>query len=389
MAIEDALYRLSMILTPAPAVVLASSSALDAAVGSVVRGPACVDISIGVGDTERVVAILVQEVLSRRVTFYSTASLVKFRSVLVPGHPQSDGSGKSDRNAAVDTLRTIWFASEQGSLSEEYDLVCPNVERYRKHRLVTLASLHGLESNTDCERLGDSIVLHLTSSNCAHAPVDDAPACAAVIGRYFPAGCDGDSTELRIRVLDEAGMKLGSVSLQCALKVQGVTFEEGMSLFRLRSALQSHVARLHKARQEADRRTMDARRRACWPEVVSTECKVELVRRFVEVTSSHSLREFICASCNGKHEVAERSDVPFEEVDFDLLKRPDRRVVDGNVVDFRWLDSSCAPPVLAPSCEELRYILVANTGIIFRDGVPRAVTLCAACNRALASGVTP
>lgn len=63
------------------------------------------------------------------------------------------------------------------------------------------------------------------------------------------------------------------------------------------------------------------------------------------MTYKETLSSFTCASCAKECLNHEKQEVDLEDIDIDLLQRPDVQVGDdGDIVDLEWLDADTNPP---------------------------------------------
>ena len=128
-----------------------------------------------------------------------------------------------------------------------------------------------------------------------------------------------------------------------------------------------------------------------WPQIISDNQKVQLLKNFMNETSSDSLRGFVCGCCNGQWNINQCCEVLLDDINLALLRRLDRRVMNNNVVDADCLDSDCTPPLFSISDEYcvLCDVLVVLEGLILCDGIPCGLQLCLSCHHSLQRGLTP
>ena len=119
--------------------------------------------------------------------------------------------------------------------------------------------------------------------------------------------------------------------------------------------------------------------RVDWPSLVPDHRKTEIMRGFREATSTTSLKMFVCASCSVRRCCDDSVKVDIVDIDLNLLKRPDKRLVDGAIVDSCWFDSQCVAPLLETPWEELHDVLVMHEGVVTADGHVSALLLCGQC----------
>ncbi|KAI9459366.1 hypothetical protein HD554DRAFT_2137092 [Boletus coccyginus] len=151
----------------------------------------------------------------------------------------------------------------------------------------------------------DALMLHLTNGACAvHSPVKD-PLCLSVVQKYMLHSETCNSAVLKVRILDGPSSKLA----------------------KLQKTLRTYVGRLKLLQESYSADALQTE----WPSVVLDQRKTEIVQSFRVAMSSAGLKTFVCASCSAKRCLHDISSVPIEDIDLNLLKRPDVRVVDGTL----------------------------------------------------------
>ena len=101
-----------------------------------------------------------------------------------------------------------------------------------------------------------------------------------------------------------------------------------------------------------------------------------ILQSFREAMSSDALREFVCALCSVKQCCQEKKVTNICDVNLNLLKRPDRRMEDGTVIDLQWIDSQCIGPHFPIVCPELADVLVEHDSIVMNGDQAVALLLC-------------
>ena len=248
---------------------------------------------------------------------------------------------------------------------------------------------HGISVSGDRERLRDAVMFHLTNGDCALSANDRWEGCIVVMQRYSHGGDTGDSLKFQTLIFTNILPRIPLRPLQRLLRLHSVTFDPDASLNRHRRVFKTFIDSSRPRIASSGSRPQVLLSQTDWPRVVSEEDKMTSLRMFNEETCSSSLREFVCASCNGRICVKQKTEVRIEDMNMDLLKRPDRRFVDGRVLDDLWLDTTCKPPPLPVFEGCLKDVLVAPAGLLLRGGVPHMLQLCKSCHRLLRRGRTP
>lgn len=254
---------------------------------------------------------------------------------------------------------------------------------------MTMGVQHGMSVSSNCERLRDALIHHVTSGCCALLENGHREGCTALLEHYSQDGDGGDSLRLQTVILTDIQPRIPLRPLQRLLRLLSLTFNPDMSLNRHRRVLKMFIDRLcpHVAARSIDPLVLPSQ--SDWPQVILEEEKLALLHMFNEETSSNNLHEFVCASCNSRTCVREHTVVPIEQIDVNLLQRLDCRYIDGRVLDDLWLDTTCVLPSLPVFEGCLKDVLVSPTGLLFRGDIPHALQLCKSCHCALRRGHTP
>ena len=343
----------------------------------------CNEVRRGLRDRVEMVSTLLGSVLNPDVR-YSTKRLTMIARAL----------GLVESGARVPRRKLVAMLEDFRSscVLDQFDvgpevLFC-NIDRIARPSLLSLGFAHGIALAGGREALLDALVLHLTDGGCALHPSSSHPLCHAVVRYYMAesraATCDGEA--LRIRVLGAVCQFITLRPLRRVLRVCNVPFDPSSNLSRLRRSLCTYVDRLKQCQRE---RVARVSRAGSWPVVIPDDKKTEIVRRYREATSSVALKTFVCASCSANKHSTDRVDVGLVDVNLELLKRPDRRLVDGEIVHPRWLDLQCEGPAFIAPHEVLRDVLVAGEGVVESDGRVSALLFCGACWGSLRKGRTP
>ncbi|KAI9569112.1 hypothetical protein HD554DRAFT_2095341, partial [Boletus coccyginus] len=143
------------------------------------------------------------------------------------------------------------------------------------------------------------------------------PQEGGMICKYMLHSETCNSAVLKVRILD-VGSFIKMLPLKRLLRLHDVTFEPSSKLAKLQKTLRTYVGRLKLLQESYSADALQTE----WPSVV--------LDHFREATSSAGLKTFVCASCSAKRCLCDLSSVPIEDIDLNLLKRPDVRVVDGS-----------------------------------------------------------
>jgi hypothetical protein len=153
--------------------------------------------------------------------------------------------------------------------------------------------------------------------------------------------------------------------LRRLLDMHDVSYSETDKIKKLRQRLRSFMSQLERGKSEEEellltgsarmaRRGEHKRLRAEWPQVIPDHLKRQLVSEFNLQISAESLATFACGCCNELRPITEKASIPLDEIDIDLLKRPDHVQPESDsdieVDDVErdphepWLDDRCPEP---------------------------------------------
>ena len=346
-------------------------------------GSACTDVRRGLPCRADIISVLIGSVLHPDVR-YSTDRL----SMIARAVGLVSSGAKVERRRLVPMLEEFRSGCSNNQLDVAPEVLFAKFERLARGSLLALGISHGVTLSGDREAMRDSLMLHLTGGVCALHTHATHPFCKAVVRQYMPDSASCDSVSLRIHILDAVCQFIQALPLKRLLRVLNVSFDTAASLPRLRRTLRSFVDLL---RRDRVRRASYEREesRLNWPALVPDHRKTDVVRAFREATASEALNIFVCASCGGKRSSGDCVEVSITDVDLNLLKRPDRRVVDGVIIDDRWIDSECIGPTLDTPFRDVDDVLLAQKGLVVSDGRASGLLLCGQCARCLRKGRTP
>jgi hypothetical protein len=153
----------------------------------------------------------------------------------------------------------------------------------------------------------------------------------------FPSPRSADLTQeefqqmLQIRLLTQLRPRLSKNVARRILTLHNVEFslEDGPAKLRsligkylksldskLRPTSQSRLKEIPKA-QESSRLKEE------WPQLISPRLKEQFKRYFNELISKDTLSTFTCGSCVERRNMKQRATISFEDLDLNLLRRPD------------------------------------------------------------------
>ncbi|KAF8417164.1 hypothetical protein L210DRAFT_3636415, partial [Boletus edulis BED1] len=214
-------------------------------------------------------------------------------------------------------------------------VVVNNVEGLTRGGLLSVGFAHGVTLQGNRDSMRDTLISHLSSGECALHACKNLPACASIMQTFVVGHVSPDRFVLRMCMLDAmCSGRIKSLPLKRLLRVLKVPFESDMTLPQLRKTLGRYVQRL---RTEQEHRITEVAH-SDWPVLLSDQQKTDVVKRFREATSSEALKMFVCSSCNERRSVSDGNEVPLVDIDTNLLKRPDRRIVDGKIAYPQWID---------------------------------------------------
>ncbi|KAF8548120.1 hypothetical protein OG21DRAFT_1489641 [Imleria badia] len=198
-------------------------------------------------------------------------------------------------------------------LSEIVNVLSPDSVDGSEDRRILATRLRGIQSTIGTEPVAEDPLVMFTGF--------ERLSNQALNSLWANALCSSiqviDAEELQVVVISYLITRLKLCPLQRLARLYDIPIEVDSSLNRVRRAIKLFVKRLRtQLVSRAYDRTL-ASQRAVWPKVVSNERKIEVLKKFVNETSSNALREF---------------EVPLDEMDLNLLRRPDWRLVQGCVV---------------------------------------------------------
>lgn len=296
-----------------------------------------------------------------------------------------------DRKSLVAHLREYRPSVQPDVVTDDLHTIFGPFEHLTRGVLSSLGIHHGLsmEDVRSKEGLRDKLMLDLMRGQCALGENGESEVCVGVIRQYLTVRGVTDMPVLQILVLSDIIPRLPLRPLQRLMHLYAVAFREDVSLNRNRQSMKIFVDRLHT--QLASSHSSQCSDQTYWPQIISDDQKVQLLKNFMNEMSSDSLHGFVCGCCNGQQNINQRCEVLLDDINLALLRCPDRRVMNDNVVDADCLDSDCTPPSFSISDEYrvLCDVLVVSEGLILRDGIPCGLQLCLSCHRSLQRGLTP
>ena len=127
-----------------------------------------------------------------------------------------------------------------------------------------------------------------------------------------------------------------------------------------------------------------------WPQIVPHNLKNKVVKMFQKLTSKEALASFTYASCAEECLNHEQQVVELDDLDLDLLQRPDFRIGDGDFVDTKWLDTRCdLPDFWFADDPALNGILMDPLGLDTSEHGEKIAKLCHTCFLSLKCHKTP
>lgn len=272
-----------------------------------------------------------------------------------------------------------------------------NMEKYSKLELQALAIQHCLvvPPGSKPDVIRNIVSEHLAMGKCFYAEGQSAPAgCINAVENLARVDEDDEDDSrigLQIRLLTSVVSTIKAKPLKRLLDLHEVPFEQGLSLRKLRRKLREYINRLIKGKQVSGSRILEERTnhlREKWPSMVSRELKTKIVQNFRERTSKEALSSFTCASCAEKCFNRDSRSLQLSDIDQNVLRRPDRRVVHGTVVDPHWLDAGCEGPEF-PLAEQIGDLMVDPAGVVRDDDGNTRLMLCITCFNELTKDRTP
>lgn len=218
------------------------------------------------------------------------------------------------------------------------------LEKYSKLEMQALAIQHSLEIPPDARInvLRDMVVEHLATGKCVPENGSVAPAgCRTAINGFMDVddvdeGADELRLKLQIQLLSSVVSTIKAKPLKRLLQLHDIPFDSDIPLRRLRKLLRDYIRALIKGKQVAGKRAVDEGRKVlhdAWPTVVPEDLKDKILHNFRKRTSKEELSSFTCASCAEKCLNRESRSLLLNEIDRNVLTRPDRRVYGDTVVD--------------------------------------------------------
>ena len=286
----------------------------------------------------------------------------------------------------LDTLRT---SSAQDSITTTVDLF-RSFESLPKHFLLGQAYLHGIQlpPRPTSDKLRSLLLRHVTTGSCASSSSSEQPTgCSIIVDEYRQQNISGSSSNVHIQIyiLSSLVKKLTFNPMRRLLQAHNVEFDEDDSLSKLRRLLKRYIYRLKKGKYSEDRQTnIDANRARnenarntlikSWPNQIPKSLKDKLLKEFYRLTSKEELSSFTCASCAEECLNKERCNVFLDDVDMDVLLRPDHRDANHN-----WLDVDCSQPPLPYNEGPLKDLLLDPAGVSVDTHGNPSILLCKSC----------
>lgn len=272
-----------------------------------------------------------------------------------------------------------------------------DLEKYSKLEIQALAIQHGLEISPRAKAgtVREIVREHIVMGKCASE--DDQSGqegCKNAIHSLDDGECgddDGSRINLQIRLLSSVVSTIQLKPLRKLLTIHGVPFEPSFSLRMLRSSLRRHIRVLIKGKRVSTTQAVEDGKaviREKWPSVVPGDLKDKIIQNFRKRTSKEALSCFTCASCAEKCLNRDSRSMDIDEIDPNLLKRPDQRINCNDIVDPMWLDPECVAPEI-PSANGDDSILLDPAGIVTDEEGKTRLSLCISCFNELRRNRTP
>ena len=296
-----------------------------------------------------------------------------------------------DRKSLVARLCECRLSVQPDVVADDLHAIFGLFEHLTRGILSSLGIRHGLsmEDVRSKEGLCDKLMLHLMWGQCALGENGESEAYVGVICRYLTVRGVMDMLVLQILVLSDIIPCLPLQLLQRLMHLYAVAFREDVSLNRNCWSMKIFVDHLHT--RLASSHSSQCSDQTGWPQIISDDQKVQLLKNFMNKTSSDSPHEFVCGCCNGQRNINQHCEVLLDDINLALLHHLDHHVVNNNVVDADWLDSDCTPPSFNISDEYhvLCDVLVVSEGLILCDSIPCGSQLRLSCHCLLQRGLMP
>lgn len=321
-----------------------------------------------------------------------------------------DAKSKSPRRSICVALkRYVNVSVARTSHCASADLELKDIEILSRPSLFALASRHQIpisrESRTDNVR--SLIMKHITKGRCLQKPSLTIPEGCSNVADNIKLYDDSDiplsdmsSIDRQIAVLSSLVKSLSLRPLRRLLQMHDVPYAQDAGRAKLRRELKKFITRLRKGKRSEIRRNQDAtqytellnkKKTVCdeWPRLVPKNLKDKIIRLFNEQTSKKVLSSFTCASCAENCVNKDKCEVPSDQIDLNLLSRPDRRLLEGHVVDDNWLDSECQSPPVPYTEGPLKDCLIDPAGVMADATGKYKLMLCRTCASALRKHKVP
>ena len=275
-------------------------------------------------------------------------------------------------------------------------------ETLHKPELVSIALSHGISVDSRKvakEELKQLIVDHLVRGRClkdlrvhSHAGTVETSgsSCSQLLSEYLASQSTSsfDPVVFRLHSIMKATVHCSKKTLSRFLDQLGLVYSPQDSIRQMRYTLKCFVVKAQAGKDRVGPHTyldnveadMEDRRttREQWPQLVSDQLKRKIVSLFRTMTSKHALESFTCASCGASASINQRQLTDVNDIEPELLKRPDLFEDDMQECD-RWLDSSVLPPPMPYSAGVLADMLLNTDGVRIVEGVV-TLELCKECS---------
>ena len=275
-----------------------------------------------------------------------------------------------------------------------------NQETMIKSSLLILAGSHGLQCSGSIEDLRARLFTHICSGSCKTMLKDNvnSDACRNVVDQVPPV----ETEDFAVTLLASIVHRLSGRALRRVATMRRIEFSSLESISKLRRLVKRHIIVTAKGKHILERTTLDQaiddrqpelnRIRARWPVKKSEDFLKSLVDQFKSETSSSVLSSSTCASCGERKLRSDMQSIPLEELELDLLKRPDYETTDSDnegtideaKIPIPWLHPDTTPPRMPFDSGILDNILVNPDGVVkSSNGTPIKLSLCSSCRKEL------
>ena len=281
-------------------------------------------------------------------------------------------------------------------------------EKHDRATLLSIASSHCIQVDrftSTKEMLKTVIMTHLAQGECCHnVNEQQGNACTetvdSIVGNKNLEN-SGDLHSIRNQFIYDwlvlQHKKLSRNPLVRLLEVLDIEFNPQDDSRVLRSHLKKFITTLRTQNNQPEDKKIELERRLAhlhseWPTMVPQSLKDKLVKLFREQTSSAFLTSVTCASCAESCLASESTKVNVNDINLDVLKRPDCRTAphsDDMVVDSTWLDSETVAPVFMTPIADNMDVILDPKGVSSDENGESILTLCTTCRSSIRSKKTP